>query len=716
MAACTLVSTAWLGIYYMPSPTVTLTFVNGALNQSGFVNTIAGGATSWTVYDGAGVAVGSGTMLSSATSITPVSGGAFVGGGTVTPGYYTVVTGSGTNLVIVGNFCICPPTNLYVPVAAGDSPGNLGAWLGIGPDRDNYNYDPSGVSGPTAAQIVTNRGSDEYYIGPQDTARPRQLWLSSRIQGAYPTQSPTTAQWASLASALVTAGYTGAWYECPTNEPEDAGWSIANIVTYWNACATAILAVDSTAHIMGYCSGGVYNVSPLTNVASFLAGATSTVAGFTNHMENSHQSMSNIVALRQYIGSLKTQFATSGVPNLPLWFTETGINGGVYNVLQPRREARQRTILEFVKESYGYPKESSYHFPIFDHQGSGIGSYLIDKDFHDQFGNMRAGAYALHVMAEALFGTSCSPSSPPATLAFGATGSIADSLFAGTHYTAAGGDRVILATNGIEAATVTLAVSATGTATAWDGWGNPSTLTITNGRVTVPVNDLLTYLFLPASTTVGVVDTDQAAVALSGYPNMVNQPAAVLLNEGGGSAKGAVNNGSFAENNSGITGIAAPYTDSTVPGSLTGKTPGSPSHQFVGYALMAAGPPWQTVGCGLVTVTVTVGATTVDSYTCASATSLAIPSASNGNSADPCTRTSWWTGNFARAVSFTPIAGTSMKIAITTGYGGQPDTAASNNVTSSNLSPTLHPENDPQEIELSEAQMIEQPFRGPFTH
>ena len=88
-------------------------------------------------------------------------------------------------------------------------------------------------------------------------------------------------------------------------------------------------------------------------------------------MENSHQNLSNIVALREYFGALKSQFATSNRPDLDLWLTETGINGGGYDVLQPRRDARQRTVLRFVAESFGWAKENCYDFPIWDHLGSG---------------------------------------------------------------------------------------------------------------------------------------------------------------------------------------------------------------------------------------------------------------------------------------------------------------------------------------------------------
>jgi hypothetical protein len=210
--------------------------------------------------------------------------------------------------------------------ASGDSEINLAAWIGLGPDRDYYSIGTTYVAGD-GASITARYTTDAYYTGPQDTARPHLKWIASGLQGSYPTESPPTSYWSGMATDMVGAGYTGAWYECPTNEPENGGWSTANTITYWNACASAILAVDATAKVMGFCSGGIYADSPLTAVASFLAGATSTVAGFSNHMEQSHQNMGDIVLLREYIGNLKAQFATSGVPNLPLWFTETGIQG-----------------------------------------------------------------------------------------------------------------------------------------------------------------------------------------------------------------------------------------------------------------------------------------------------------------------------------------------------------------------------------------------------
>ena len=389
--------------------------------------------------------------------------------------------------------------------------------------------------------------------------------------------------------------------------------------------------------------------------------------------------------------------------NMDLWFTETGINEGNYHVLQPRRAARQRTILRMVMESYGFCKENCYDFTTFDHEGSGLTTYLWDQ-LPGGAANIRAGAYALHVQSEALHGTSCTPASPPAGLSFGPSGSIGDSLFFGLHYTASGGDRVVLATNGIETDTVTLNVGATAAAaaTAWDGWGKTRTVTNNgNGTITVAVDDLLTYVFLPASTTVAVVDTGSNVVtSLNGAWNLAHL-AGSLVNEASSSLKGIVNNGAFTENNSGIEGVTTPYRDSTLPATVTASSfwSSSTAQAVEAVVLFAGGPAYQTAGCSITGFEVFVNGSGTPSYTYtqAKAVSQAVPSASTGNASDPCFRTTWWQNPFAWIVPLNLTGVTSVEVKVTgTSYGGQPDAAAS----------ALF-ENDAQQLQLAELQILQ---------
>jgi hypothetical protein len=640
------------------------------------------GGTSWQVYDISGMAVGRGTMARSDATITVCSAGQWVGGGAAVPGYYTVATDIGA----VGNVAICPANSrLYVPKASGDQAVAAAAWMGSSPDRDYYSF-PQNVNG---LSITANLASDPYYSGPQDSARPRRIWIASSAQGNSPNESPTPAQWGEVAAALTAAGHRGAWYECPTNEPENGGWSIDSTISYWQACRKAILAADPEANVMGFCSGGIYNNSGLPAVGQFLAACPA--AAFTNHMENSHENLSNIVALRQYFGALKQQFAASRVPNLELWLTETGINGGLYGVLHPRREARQRTVLRFVCESFGWAKEHAYDFPIWDHHGSGLGTFLIDSNNGGTNGNMRAGAYALHVMAEALHGTTCSSTNPPAKLSFGPDNSVGDSLFAGLHYTATDRDVVVLATNGMESSEVTLEVDTGGPVTWWDGMGVAHSAAVQNGRVTVNVNDLLTYVFLPPGSTVSV-----APAWFTTRPDLLH--GAGVTNEQKIRVS-SVNDGSFSENAQhayGVPRASQPYTSSMVPGQLSATI----SRAGTGFALMTSGPAWQQAGCSLVSFELKAGGQTVYRYTCPSAVSLEIPSAGNGDTSDLCTLTTWWTSPFAWVVPCSIPPGDVELVIHQASYGGQPDALGSANPTN------RYHEGDPQQIQLAEWQIF----------
>jgi hypothetical protein len=669
-----------LGIHASGATGIVLNFVSAVLNADETV-AVEGGATTWDAIDGNGVVQASGTCSATATSITVP--------GPLPTGHYTLMT-QGSNGVSVGNFVIdVPGRQLPVPAASYSSLsaypyGAFSAWVGNSADRYLYGYVVTNIGQPgsnTAAQIIANRAVDPYFTGAQDSARPHRMWVTAFNQADYPTQMPAAADWGALASALVTAGYSGVDYELPTNEPENGGWSVAEIITYWNAAAAAILAEDSTAKLWGWDSGGIFNNTPPSGITTFLAGITHPLTGFTNHLENSHQNTSNTVLLRQEFGTI-----IGALPNgTQFRWTETGINGAVYYVVQGRREARQRTVLNFVLESLGAPKEGNFSFPTFDLQGSGLSMYEVDAATIAQTGNMRAGAMAEHVQSEALYGCPATPTS----LTFGISGSMADSLFMGTHYTSAARDVVVLATNCLAADTVTLNVSNTTGVTAWDGWGNTRPVSISGSHVTVAVDDLLTYVFLPSGTTVSVVDTGSGAIALSSRTVI-----------------GQLSGGDYQANNGLVGGPSVPYTaGSTGQQSFSYNVSG---HAVGGFAVMSPGEAWQTVGCAFTDVLVELDGTTVYHWTDATAVSYAIPSGSEGNSSDPATRTAYWQAPFAAVYTFpTALTGTTLIVKITPAYGGQPDPAASVDTTPSNLVTPAYNENDPQTLQLANLQIFQ---------
>jgi len=433
---------------------------------------------------------------------------------------------------------------------------------------------------------------------------------------------------------------------------------------------------------MGFDSAGIMDATSSAELGEFLAECP--VDAVTDHMENSHQNLSNIVALRQLFGAVKKRFELSGRPALDLWLTETGINGGGYGVLQPRRDARQRTVLRLVFESFGWPKEHSYDFRVFDAHGSGLTTFMVDGENGDSTGNMRAGAYALHVMSEALHGTTCTVADPPSPLRFGPKGGVGESLFAGLHYRGRERDVVVLAANGMEKASVDLEVSASGEVEVWDGMGVSSTVRVANGKVSIPLDDLLTYVFLPSGSSVKVAPMWWSSLT------DVARGRAVRTAEGDASV---ITAGTFAPNQQGgsVPGQVKPYLTTNLPASFEIVT----HKPAEGFALFTGGPAWQAAGSSLVAFEIAVDGKTVYSYTCESAVTLPVPSPSSVNSSDPCLYTTFWTGPFAWLERVRIPAGKVRLTVTKASFGGQADELGS-----------AAAEKDPEQVQLAAWQLL----------
>jgi hypothetical protein len=672
-------STAQLGAYYLPTPTVTMQGTPTASGQSG--NAAAIGATSYQVIDESGIVVSWGTMVGTAVTITPCNVGVLAGSGTtILPGFYTVGCSNGAT----GSFVVNAATDpLYRPKLT-DPPTGASAYEGSSNDRDTYAtpqsvFTLSTTPQQSAATLIAAYKADPYFTGPQDAARPRRLWIASSTQPSSPTVSPTASWWGQLAAALVAGGVSGSAFELPFNEPENGGFSITAIIAAWQAAATAVLAADPTAQCWGYDSGGFYNNSPISNLTQFLNACGPRLAGITNHMESTKQNNGDSVLLGAYFGGIKAANTAAGYPLLDYRNTENGEEGGQYGVLQPRRDIRWRTMLRFMAELVGgWRSQNQYDFKITDTQGSGQPMYSIDKMFQNNNGNVRGGFQGVHVFNAATWGTTCTPASPPARLSFGPSGSVGDSLFFGGHYSGTKNDVVVLGNNGVVNASVTLAVSATGTVPYWNGVGVPGTLPVVAGTITVPEDDLLTYVFLPPGSTVSVVDTDQGVVSASNATDLAL--TATVTNETG-AAVASVHNGNWGENNSGVTGVSAPYKSATVPASISANF-GTPK-LVSKFAYKGPAPAWQEFGSSVITYTAYADGVAVHTSTDPTAVSYAVPSPSCANSSDPCTRTTWWQmrySDFRRLP--TPVTCTTFEITVTAaGYGGQPDAAASADAT-----------------------------------
>ena len=597
---------------------------------------------------------------------------------------------------------------------------------------------PRPISG-VVSDMVAQFNKDPYFSSTYaDSARPHKKWMYPGFQSNGPDLAPDTSYWGQMALGMASNGIstTGSpvYYESPTNEPENGGWQMSatpGIISTWNDCANAIITNDANAQLLGYCSAGLYHAGVYANLATFLAGITHPLNAVSNHMEATNQSLPNLVALRQYYAAIKAQMIAghtanpTNVPlNLDLWNTETGFYDNEYGVFHWRRCARNRTIMRFVMESFGWAKENSYEFTHADHGGSGLGSYLFDV-WSSNYVSLRPAAHALHIQSEALYGTTCTPSSPPSALSFGPTGSLGDSMFMGLHYTSTlGRDVVCIATNGLESDTVTLNVSSTTGVYAWDGWGNTRPVTTSNNTITFAVDDLLTYVFLPASTTVTVADTGSRVVSkLNGAINLT-RTAGSLVDNASTSIAGVPNDGNFGQNNVNISGDSvpswpgAPYTTNTVPNSLTASSFATQplAQNILGVVIFTGGQPFHQFGCTLTgfTLTATIGGVAnVLIYTYAPGSTgvapVSFPIPGPGHAFSPGTpggtsRSSWWKSASSWIIPASAMSNltgpiTSITLNITsTSYGTMPDLAA-----------TQVFENATQQIQISEFQVLADP-------
>jgi hypothetical protein len=406
----------------------------------------------------------------------------------------------------------------------------------------------------------------------------------------------------------------------------------------------AVVSTGDTSALFAVMSSGGYDNTSFADWSTILAGLNFTPDFYSTHMESSTENLADFVSLRQYFNGLQ------GIGPKPWMFTETGMTESAFGVLSARRGARQRPMFRLIAEMYGWPKELCYDFPIFDHEGSGIVSYQIEPGAGG--GNIRPGLYALRVMAEALYKTSV----PPAKLSFGPSGSVGDSMFVGAHYTGTINDVVVLATNGLHGASVILNVpgyNSGNSITMWDGMGVPTTLTVSSSKtITIPLNDLLTYVFLTPSSTVSVSNTDQGVLTMNAQSNLLS---GATIKNGANATVGTINNNSFSESLTDVATSSAPYEDTTVPDTFTASGLGGVVN---GFALRSvqSGVFGGNATSTPTSFTISINGTQVYSYSNASAVNFANrPSGDSANGTVPGASTEYWDETWSWVAAISPV-------------------------------------------------------------
>lgn len=473
---------------------------------------VAIGATTFDLYDpdNPAVPVASGTMALTDTTFNISAFTTFwQGGGLIQSGWYHIVT---NNPTATGAYvCICSPnplggvTNMQKIGDLSSLTNNFGvigldfsAWCGGLPNRDCFQ-----ITDISAAQFATNVANDIYFT-TGDGKSQRYIYVSTNLQT---NPGPTSAQWAATAT-LLAGNATPRIYEIPCNEPDAQVLTAAQLITAINNAYAAIIAVDPTANFAVYCSVGYNTSSGYSEFSQYqsaiLAHLNFTPLLLSTHMESSIENLPTISGLREYFNGL----ASVG-PGFTWMATETGIVEALPNfytggsIFSARRGPRQRVMFRMLWEQYGWSRYLCNDWPYTDHLGSGIFTYLIEptNPGHGFQGNIRPGMFALHVMEEALWGTTLF-----AVLNFGAANTPCGSSYIGSHYVGTAWDTVMLMTDGVTGDNVILNLPGYAPGSVinyWNGYSKPFSVVVDSAHnIYVPVNDLATYVFLAPGSTV----------------------------------------------------------------------------------------------------------------------------------------------------------------------------------------------------------------------
>lgn len=272
-------------------------------------------------------------------------------------------------------------------------------------------------------------------------------------------------------------------FEGPTNEPQ----LTAEAAHAMKLHQQIVHAAQPDAVAVGPCPVDILNI---TAWETFLdAGGGDYCDEISFHDYNS-MTNGNLALGRYTIERFLATLDRHGQAGKMLWQTEANNSfTAVYGVYHPRR-ARFYMLHTLLWEQYGIARERNPCWYDGSHGFWGYPAWLMNGD-----GSLEPHGVLLHVLAEETWAQVHDH-----RLRFGAT---ADTFLLGSLYRGVDGSGtiVLMSTCHMDDLTVDLTVVGAGSVTAVDAFGNQSTLTATDGRVTVPVDEVPTYVRLPVGVS-----------------------------------------------------------------------------------------------------------------------------------------------------------------------------------------------------------------------
>lgn len=346
-----------------------------------------------------------------------------------------------------------------------------------------------------------------------------------------------------------------------------------------------------------------------------------------------------------------------GYADVPLWQTEsTGVFTAVYRVVHARR-ARVEVMERLLMEQVGIPVERNNPWYDRSHGFWGFPQFLENGDY-----SLQPQCVLERTLAEEIWGT---------TLAEVADlGDPGNRIYVASRYEApdTSGVIVIQSVSHIPDATVTFTVTGTaGPVEYRTALGAEDTAPINSGRVTVPVDDVATFVRIPAGATLTFYSCNDWE------PGSLTNLALGAAASVGGVDTDVPTDDLFLEL---FNGASNPVTFRSANEPPEDVLIDLGSEQQVGRVIVWCGGVWQTLSAFLdFTVETSLDDITYTEQAvvdvAAGATSFLFGSDSSNTG---CQRETFWPEQCVFDVPFTPVTARYIRIAVgSTSYGGSPD-------------------------------------------
>jgi hypothetical protein len=449
--------------------------------------------------------------------------------GVTEPGWYKVNFYGGDqgmpwgNSVGSGMFCILRDDPNFPRMPA---PGTFGGEglvdeitrgvMGYGPQR--HKVDNASAADSEIPRLDAEIALDQKYYMPFDPYRKRELLI------VFPNGT-----WDLAGVRKIVEHFKGSVkYWEPRNEPNFSTGATAFVKNELAPFYALVKSVDPTLKVIA--PGAVTVGPPMAgwNDEFFRAGGGKYIDAFSFHAYNCVNGDLNLT--RMSMDQVNGWLSRYNLTGLEKWQTEQGFLGPVYGAYQPRMQGRWTMLQMMVYEQYGIPKEHNHYW--YDRNG---GFWDEPRWVQNEDGSINPVGVLLRVWSEELYGTRFERS-----LDFGNPG---NKLYVGSVFSGPGKQMAALMTSGDTRGQLDVSVPNAASIKVVSPFGKERTVALVNGKVTLPVSELPTYVEYAGTLSVAPLNWGTNLVQQGGVTAAASGSSVHPINPGINNPPGKVING-----------------------------------------------------------------------------------------------------------------------------------------------------------------------------